>query len=122
MRVGSEEHSYNWVDNWGQDSRERQFPQGMGASGHRGHRVGKRRNVPPGDPEVMTFDGDGNFISSWRGDFADAHGITLVNEGGSSTCGLRITAPSETMFTATNILRAQAMRRARCSRRHWTAK
>ncbi|MDE0672201.1 MAG: hypothetical protein OXH72_10710, partial [Caldilineaceae bacterium] len=29
-----------------------------------------------------TFDGDGNLISSWRGDFAEGHGITLVNEGG----------------------------------------
>ena len=36
----------------------------------------------PGDPVVMTFDGDGNLLSSWQGDFADAHGITLVNEGG----------------------------------------
>ena len=82
MRVGSEEHSYNWIDNWAKIPESDSSRKGWA---HPGIVVTESGNVVtchPGDPEVMTFDGDGNLISSWRGDFADAHGITLVNEGG----------------------------------------
>ena len=82
MRVGSEEHSYNWIDNWAKIPESDSSRKGWA---HPGIVVTESGNVVtchPGDPEVMTFDSEGNLISSWRGDFADAHGITLVNEGG----------------------------------------
>ena len=82
MRVGSEEHSYNWIDNWAKIPESESSRKGWA---HPGVVVTGSGNVVtshPGDPEVLTFDRDGNLISSWRGDFAEAHGIALVDEGG----------------------------------------
>ena len=82
MRVGSEENSYDWIDNWAKLPESESSRKGWA---HPGIVVTESGNVVtchPGDPVVMTFDGDGNLVSSWQGDFADAHGITLVNEGG----------------------------------------
>ena len=82
MRVGSKENSYDWVDNWAQIPESDSSRMGWA---HPGIVVTESGNVitcHPGDPEVMTFDGEGNLLSSWQGDFADAHGMTLVNEGG----------------------------------------
>ncbi|PKB58913.1 MAG: hypothetical protein BZY83_04625 [SAR202 cluster bacterium Casp-Chloro-G2] len=36
----------------------------------------------PGDQTMLVLDQDGSFVRSWQVDLADAHGITLVNEGG----------------------------------------
>ena len=82
MRVGSGDNSYDWIDNWAKIPESESSRMGWA---HPGIVVSESGNVitcHPGDPVVMTFDGDGNFLSSWRGDFADAHGITLVNEDG----------------------------------------
>ena len=82
MRVGSKENSYDWIDNWAKIPESDSSRMGWA---HPGIVVTESGNVitcHPGDPVVMTFDGDGNLLSSWQGDFADAHGITLVNEGG----------------------------------------
>ena len=82
MRVGSEENSYDWLDNWAKIPESDSSRAGWA---HPGIVVTESGNVitcHPGDPVVMTFDADGNLLSSWQGDFADAHGITLVNEDG----------------------------------------
>ena len=82
MRVGSEDNSYDWIDNWAKIPESDSSRVGWA---HPGIVVTESGNVVtchPGDPVVMTFDRDGNLISSWRGDFADAHGITIVNEDG----------------------------------------
>ena len=82
MRVGSRENSYDWIDNWAKIPESDSSRMGWA---HPGIVVTESGNVitcHPGDPVVMTFDGDGNLISEWQGDFADAHGMTLVNEGG----------------------------------------
>ena len=83
MRVGSEEHSYNWIDNWAKIPESDSSRNGWAHPGIVATQSGNVLTSHPGEPEVMTFDGDGNLISSWRGDFAEAHGITLVNEDGS---------------------------------------
>ncbi len=82
MRVGSEEYSYNWIDNWAKIPESNSSRKGWAHPGIVVTGSGNVVTCHPGDPEVMTFDGDGNLISSWRGDFAEAHGITIVNEGG----------------------------------------
>ena len=82
MRVGSGENSYEWIDDWAAIPESESSRMGWA---HPGIVVTESGNVitcHPGDPNVMTFDRDGNLLGSWQGDFADAHGITLVNEGG----------------------------------------
>ena len=82
MQVGSKENTYDWVDNWAKIPESDSSRMGWA---HPGIVVTESGNVitcHPGDPVVMTFDGDGNLLSEWQGDFADAHGMTLVNEGG----------------------------------------
>lgn len=82
MRVGSEEHSYNWIDNWAKLPESGSSRKGWAHPGIVVSQSGNVLTCHPGEPEILTFDGDGNLISSWRGDFAEGHGITLVNEGG----------------------------------------
>ena len=82
MRVGSEEHPYDWIDDWAKIPESDSSRMGWAHAGIVVTESGNVMTCHPGDPVVMTFDGDGNFLSSWQGDFADAHGITLVNEGG----------------------------------------
>lgn len=82
MRVGSGENAYEWVDDWADIPESDSSRMGWA---HPGIVVTESGNVitcHPGDPNVMTFDGDGNLLGSWQGEFADAHGITLVNEDG----------------------------------------
>ncbi len=82
MRVGSEGHSYDWIDNWAKLPESESSRKGWAHPGIVVTESGNVMTSHPGGPEVMTFDGDGNLISSWRGDFAEAHGITLINEDG----------------------------------------
>ncbi len=82
MRVGSEEHPYDWIDDWAKIPESDSSRMGWAHAGIVVTESGNVMTCHPGDPVVMTFDGDGNLLSSWQGDFADAHGITLVNEGG----------------------------------------
>jgi sugar lactone lactonase YvrE len=82
MRVGSGENTYGWIDNWAKIPESESSRMGWA---HPGIVVTESGNVitcHPGDPNVMTFDSDGNLLSTWQGEFADAHGITIVNEGG----------------------------------------
>ena len=82
MRVGSGENVYEWIGDWADIPESDSSRMGWA---HPGIVVTESGNVitcHPGDPNVMTFDGGGNLLSSWEGDFADAHGITLVNENG----------------------------------------
>ena len=58
MRVGSEEHSYNWIDNWAKIPESDSSRKGWA---HPGIVVTESGNVVtchPGDPEVMTFDSE----------------------------------------------------------------
>ena len=82
MRVGSGENSYEWIDNWAEIPESESARMGWAHPGVVVTEAGNVITCHPGDPRVMTFDRDGKLLSSWDGDFVDAHGITLVNEDG----------------------------------------
>ena len=82
MRVGSGENAYEWVDDWAAIPESESSRKGWAHPGIVVTEAGNVITCHPGDPTVMTFDRDGNLLSSWQGEFADAHGITLVNEDG----------------------------------------
>ena len=93
MRVGSEGHSYDWIDNWAKLPESESSRKGWAHPGIVVTESGNVMTSHPGDPEVMTFDG-----------------------------GLWTTDPRITIFTATRTLRAWAKGPVRYSSRHWTVK
>ena len=109
MRVGSGENSYEWIDDWAAIPESESSRMGWA---HPGIVVTESGNVitcHPGDPNVMTFDRDGNLLGSWQGDFADAHGITWSTRTEPSSCGSRTTAPRGVTCTTTATRRAQTV-------------
>ena len=82
MQVGSGSNTYNWIDNWANIPDSESASKGWAHPGMVVTESGDVITCHAGDPTVMTFDKDGNLKGSWTGDFVDAHGITLVNEGG----------------------------------------
>lgn len=82
MQVGSGSNTYNWIDNWANIPDSESARMGWAHPGMVVTESGDVITCHAGDPTVMTFDQEGNLKSSWTGDFVDAHGITLVNKGG----------------------------------------
>lgn len=80
VRIGSGEHSYDWIDNWAviPDSAE-------GHANGRTHGVVVTRDCSVivfhvGNPAVLVFDPNGSLIAAWGDRFPGAHGLTLVTE------------------------------------------
>ena len=87
MRVGSGENTYGWIDNWAKIPESESSRMGWA---HPGIVVTESGNVitcHPGDPNVMTFDSDGNLLSTWQGEFADAMASPSSTKAAPSTCG-----------------------------------
>jgi len=82
MRVGSNELTYEWIEDWAH------IPEtASGQENGRTHGVivtdaGNVMVFNQANPGVVTFDKDGKQISSWGDRFSGAHGMTLVKEGG----------------------------------------
>ena len=82
MRIGHGEFTYEWIDNW---ARIPQTPSGSENGRTHGVVVAKSGDVyvfNQADPGVLVFAQDGKLKSSWGDRFAGAHGMTLVEEGG----------------------------------------
>ena len=82
MRVGSGNNTYNWVGDWAKVPESESATKGWAHPGIIVTESGDVITCHSGDPTVLTFDKDGNLKSSWTGEFVDAHGITLVKDGG----------------------------------------
>ena len=81
MRIGGGEHTYEWLEKWGKIPDSESARTGWA---HHGIAVSETGNViafHQGDPHVLTFDPDGNLVSSWNGTVDNAHGMTIVKEG-----------------------------------------
>ena len=81
MRVGSGENIYEWIDSWARIPDSESARMGWAHPGIVVTEVGDIMTCHQGGPTVLVFDDQGNLKSSWVGDFADAHGMTLVKEG-----------------------------------------
>jgi len=82
MQIGSGKNTYEWQDSWAGIPDSENARNGWA---HHGVAVTESCQIVtyhPGDPTMMLFDPDGNLIRSWKVDLSDAHGITLVIEGG----------------------------------------
>src|SRR3954463_6398691 len=82
MRLGSGEHTYDWVENWATipDSPEARV-------NGRTHGVvvtpdGSVVVFHVGNPAVLIYDREGSLVDAWGDRFPGAHGLTLVEEGG----------------------------------------
>lgn len=82
MRIGSGEHTFEWIENWAI------IPDTPAARADgRTHGVvatndGRVVVFHLGKPAVLIFDAQGTLTSSWGDRFPGAHGLTLVEEGG----------------------------------------
>lgn len=82
MRIGSGEHTYEWIEDW---ARIPDTP-GSKADG-RTHGVvvasdGRVIVLHLGNPAVLVFDAEGRLRNAWGDRFPGAHGLTLVSESG----------------------------------------
>ncbi|MCG3178667.1 MAG: hypothetical protein BIFFINMI_00995 [Phycisphaerae bacterium] len=82
MQIGEGSFKYEWIDNWARipatpSGRENGRTHGVEVAGD-----GRVVVFNQADPAVLIFSPDGKLLSSWGDRFAGAHGLTLVNEGG----------------------------------------
>ncbi len=82
MRIGSGENTYEWQDSWAGIPDSESARNGWAHHGVTVTESGQVITYHPGDKTMMVFDGEGNLVRSWQIDVSDAHGITLVTEGG----------------------------------------
>ena len=82
MRIGSGSNTYEWQDSWASIPESESAQTGWAHHGVTVTESGQIITYHPGDPTMMVFDPDGSLVRSWPVDLSDAHGITLVNEGG----------------------------------------
>ena len=81
MRIGKNEHTYEWIDNWAR------IPDTLtGRENGRTHGVvvsdtGNVLVFHQANPAVLTFSPAGELINAWGDRFLGAHGMTLVKEG-----------------------------------------
>ena len=83
MRIGSNQHTYEWVDNW---VRLPDTELGRQDRAHGGVVVTEAQEIitfHEGGPAVLVFDTDGNLLRSWDTTLTNAHGMDLVKEDGS---------------------------------------
>ena len=83
MRIGSNQHTYEWVDNW---ARLPDTELGRQDWAHHGVVVTEAQEIimfHEGGPAVLVFDTDGNVLRSWDSSLTNAHGMDLVKEDGS---------------------------------------
>ena len=82
MQIGSGANTYEWQDYWAGIPDSESARTGWAHHGVAVMDSGQIITYHPGDQTMMVFDEKGNLVRSWQVDLSDAHGITLVNEGG----------------------------------------
>lgn len=80
MRVGSGEHTYEWVDHWANIPDTESSRTGWAHHGIVVTEAGIVVAFHQGDPVMLLFDNDGALQRSWEIDLNEAHGITVVKE------------------------------------------
>ena len=81
MRIGTGQHTYEWIENWASIP---DTPSGRENGRTHGVVVSESGDVlvfNQADPGILVFGQDGKLKKSWGDRFAGAHGMTLVKEG-----------------------------------------
>ncbi len=82
MDIGQGPNNYRWDADWADVPSDKAQHTGWAHHGVAVTAAGDVVTFHPGDPTMLVLDSDGKLRASWRLPVADAHGITLVNEGG----------------------------------------
>jgi hypothetical protein len=82
MRLGKGEHTYEWIDEWGRIPNSE-----TGRANGRTHAVvvatdGTILVFHQANPALLVFSPDGTLLGAWGDRFLGAHGMTLVEDGG----------------------------------------
>jgi DNA-binding beta-propeller fold protein YncE len=82
MQIGSGTNTYEWQDTWASIPESDSTRDGWAHHGVTVTEAGQIITYHPGDPTMMVFDPDGALVRTFPVDLSDAHGITVVKEGG----------------------------------------
>jgi DNA-binding beta-propeller fold protein YncE len=82
MLIGSGKNTYEWIDDWANIPNPASAAAGWSHHGVAVTEAGNVITLHQGDLTVLVFDHDGNVVRSWYPGLNEAHGITLVKEGG----------------------------------------
>jgi hypothetical protein len=82
MRIGSGEHTFDWIENWGvipdtPESRADGRTHGIVVT-----RDGRVIVFHLANPAILIFNAQGSLLDAWGDRFPGAHGLTLVEDGG----------------------------------------
>lgn len=81
MRIGTGQHTYEWIDNW---ARIPDTPSGRENGRTHGVVVSEGGDIlifNQANPGILVFDAGGKLKNAWGDRFGGAHGMTLVKEG-----------------------------------------
>ncbi len=82
MQIGSGTNTYEWQDTWASIPESESARDGWAHHGVTVLESGQIITYHPGDPTMMVLDPDGTLVRTFPVDLSDAHGITVVKEGG----------------------------------------
>ena len=82
MDIGQGSNNYRWDGDWAEIPPSEKRHTGWAHHGVAITAAGDVVTFHPGDSTMLVLDSDGKLRANWRLPVADAHGITLVNEGG----------------------------------------
>ena len=82
MRVGQGANTYQWVGDWAKLPDTESVQKGWAHHGVVVTESGDVVTFHPGDSTILVLDSTGSVRRTWELAVADAHGITLVQEGG----------------------------------------
>ncbi|MCH8309979.1 MAG: hypothetical protein IIB17_05725 [Chloroflexi bacterium] len=82
MQINDGHTTYQWTEDWAQIPPSESASNGWAHHGVAITASGEVISFHPGDSTMLVFDSQGRLVRSWETDFTDAHGITIVNEGG----------------------------------------
>ena len=82
MRIGSGLLSYEWIEDWATPPDTESGRAGWAHGGIAVTGVDEVIAFHPGEPVVLVFDLDGNLKRTWEAPVTDAHGMSIVHEGG----------------------------------------
>ena len=80
MSNGNKE-SFKWMDEW--DKRRNRSPESLLGWSHPGMATTKNQEIitcDSGESKILVFTVEGELVTSWEGNFVDAHGITVAQE------------------------------------------
>ena len=82
MRVGQGSTTYTWVEGWAKLPDTESAGRGWAHHGVAVTESGDVVTFHPADSTILILDSSGNVRRTWGLPVADAHGITVVKEGG----------------------------------------